>query len=56
MLFRSSRDEQEKILARFAAALPSGGLLILGKAEMLLGAARNLFRVESPAERIYRRI
>lgn len=56
VLIYFSREEQEKILARFAAALPSGGLLVLGKAEMLLGEARNLFRVESPAERIYRKI
>lgn len=56
VLIYFSREEQEKILARFAAALPPGGVLVLGKAEMLLGEARNLFRVESPAERIYRRL
>lgn len=56
VLIYFSREEQEKILARFAAALPSGGILVLGKAEMLLGEVRELFRVESPAERIYRKI
>lgn len=56
VLIYFSREEQEKILARFAAALPPGGVLVLGKAEMLLGQAREQFRVESPAERIYRKI
>lgn len=56
VLIYFSRDEQEKILTRFAAALPQDGVLVLGKAEMLLGEARNLFRVASAAERIYRKI
>jgi chemotaxis protein methyltransferase CheR len=55
VLIYFSREEQERILARFAAALPPGGVLVLGKAEMLLGEARVRFRVESAAERIYRR-
>lgn len=50
-----SRAEQEKILRRFAEALPQGGVLVLGKAEMLLGESRQLFQAESAAERIYRR-
>jgi chemotaxis protein methyltransferase CheR len=50
-----SRAEQEKILARFAAALPEHGFLVLGKAEALVGAGRDYFLVESAAERIYRR-
>jgi len=50
-----SREEQEKILRRFAAALPDGGVLVLGKAEMLLGGSRQLFAAASAAERIYRR-
>jgi len=50
-----SREEQENILQRFAAALPVGGVLVLGKAEMLLGASRQLFAAASGAERIYRR-
>ncbi len=56
VLIYFSREEQDRILSRFAAALPEGGVLVLGKAEMLLGEARNLFRAESPAERIYRKI
>ena len=51
-----SRDEQEKILVRFAGALPAGGFLVLGKAEMLLGESRRLYQPESVAERIYRRL
>jgi len=50
-----SREEQENILQRFAAALPVGGILVLGKAEMLLGGSRQLFAAASGAERIYRR-
>jgi len=50
-----SREEQEKILQRFAAALPAGGILVLGKAEMLLGESRQLFVAECAAERVYRR-
>lgn len=56
VLIYFSREEQDRILSRFAAALPVDGVLVLGKAEMLLGEARNLFRAESPAERIYRKI
>jgi chemotaxis protein methyltransferase CheR len=55
VLIYFSREEQEKILLRFAASLPAGGFLVLGKAEMLLGEARRLFSVECAAERIYRR-
>jgi chemotaxis protein methyltransferase CheR len=50
-----SRPEQEKILQRFAAALPEHGFLVLGKAETLIGQGRSYFQVESAAERIYRR-
>ncbi|HKK01547.1 MAG TPA: protein-glutamate O-methyltransferase CheR [Desulfuromonadales bacterium] len=55
VLIYFSREEQEEILRRFAAGLPSGGYLVLGRAEMLLGEMRRLFDIESPAERIYRR-
>jgi chemotaxis protein methyltransferase CheR len=50
-----SRPDQEKILARFAAALPEHGFLVLGKAETLIGPGRSYFQVESAGERIYRR-
>ncbi len=55
MLIYFSRAEQEKILCRFAASLPEGGVLVLGKAETLIGATRDLFRPVDPAERIYLR-
>lgn len=55
VLIYFSREEQEKILQRFAAALPVGGILVLGKAEMLLGESRRLFAAECAGERIYRR-
>jgi len=55
VLIYFSREEQENILQRFAATLPVGGILILGKAEMLLGASRRLFVTECAGERIYRR-
>lgn len=56
VLIYFSREEQERILRRFAAALSEGGYLVLGKAETLLGKSRGMFRIEDPAERIYRRI
>lgn len=55
VLIYFTREEQARILARFAAALPEGGALVLGRAETLAGHERRLFRVEFPAERIYRR-
>jgi len=56
VLIYFSREKQENILTRFAAALPEGGFLVLGRAETLLGAARRLFKAECSVERIYRRI
>ncbi len=55
VLIYFSRAEQEKILCRFAAALRRQGVLVLGKAETLVGEARRLFRSDSTGERIYRR-
>jgi chemotaxis protein methyltransferase CheR len=55
VLIYFTREEQARILARFAAALPEGGALVLGRAETLVGPERRLFRAEFPAERIYRR-
>jgi chemotaxis methyl-accepting protein methylase len=42
------------VLARFAAALPAGGVLVLGSTETL-PANPGLFLAELPGERIYRR-
>jgi len=55
VLIYFTREEQARILARFAAALPEGGALVLGRAETLTGVERLLFRTEFPTERIYRR-
>lgn len=49
-----SREEQSKILARFARSLGEDGFLVLGRAETLVGTVRHLFRSEYPVERIYR--
>lgn len=56
VLIYFSRAEQENILRRFAASLGEGGVLVLGRSEALLGAARPMFRAEIPGERIYRRV
>lgn len=47
--------DQEEIVARFAAALPPGGILILGRTEVLRDK-RGLFAPIIASERIYRRI
>jgi len=49
-----SREEQSKILERFARALGPDRFLVLGRAETLVGSARHIFRSEYPVERIYR--
>jgi len=55
VLIYFSRAEQERILLRFAAALPPHGVLILGRSETMTGEIRHYFKSEFPAERIYRR-
>ncbi len=54
VLIYFSRKDQKKILERFSRSMLPGGRLVLGKAEILTGSARNLFEAEDPAERIYR--
>jgi chemotaxis protein methyltransferase CheR len=49
-----SREEQFRILDRFAQSLGADSFLVLGRAETLVGAARHLYRSEYPIERIYR--
>jgi chemotaxis protein methyltransferase CheR len=56
VLIYFERKHQEKILKGFADALPSGGILVLGKSESLLGETRKPFRTICPVERIYRKI
>ena len=47
--------DQEEVLGRFAAALPVGGLLVLGRTETLRDSA-GLFAPINAQERIYQRI
>ena len=51
-----NRQDQEKILIGIAGILPSGGVLVLGKSETLVGEARKRFESICPVERIYRRL
>jgi len=55
VLIYLSRPEQEKILLRFAAALPPQGILVLGRSETITGEIRHYFKSEFPVERVYRR-
>lgn len=50
-----SREDQERILTKFAGALSPGGTLVLGNTESILGESRQWFSPIYPAERIYRR-
>lgn len=51
-----TRHDQEKILHGIADILPTGGILVLGKSETLVGDARQRFEAICPVERIYRRL
>jgi chemotaxis protein methyltransferase CheR len=48
-----TRPEQERILNGIAEILPTGGILVLGKSETLVGTARRRFSAVSQIERIY---
>jgi len=50
-----SREDQDRVLSRFAEALSPQGVLVLGNAESLVGQARRIFSPLFAAERIYRR-
>jgi len=50
-----TRPEQDRILARFAAALPEHGGLVLGRSETMADNVRCYYHSEFPVERIYRR-
>lgn len=56
VLMYFGREEQDLILARFAAALPVGGLLVLGLTEILPCTAAGQFGEALPAQRIFRRL
>lgn len=51
-----TRADQEKILRGIAHILPTGGILVLGKSETLVGDVRRHFATICPVERIYRRV
>ncbi|PLY00829.1 MAG: chemotaxis protein CheR [Desulfuromonas sp.] len=55
VLIYFSRQQQERILGQFAEALSDQGVLVLGKAETMLGPVREAFRAIDHAERIYAR-
>lgn len=55
VLIYFTRPEQERILARFAAALPEHGVLVLGRAEALTENIRGYYDSVFPVERVYRR-
>jgi chemotaxis protein methyltransferase CheR len=55
MLIYVSREEQERVLGRFADYLLPEGFLVLGKSEALVGMSRKLFDVICPRERIYQK-
>ena len=54
VLIYLERSHQERILKGFADALRSGGVLVLGKAETLVGESRRRYQTICPVERIYR--
>jgi len=51
-----TRPDQEKILRGIAHILPTGGMLVLGKSETLVGDVRKHFTTICPVERIYQRV
>jgi chemotaxis methyl-accepting protein methylase len=50
------REAQDALFAEFHRLLATGGFLVLGKVETLLGAARGLFSPVNARERIFRKI
>jgi chemotaxis protein methyltransferase CheR len=55
LLIYFTREEQERILLRFAEGLPEHGALVLGRSETMTGPVRRFFKSEFPVERVYRR-
>ncbi|SDL79191.1 MCP methyltransferase, CheR-type [Geoalkalibacter ferrihydriticus] len=55
VLIYFSRNEQERVLQSLAKILPQDGVLVLGRAETLIGDSRTLFSIFNPAERIFLR-
>ena len=50
-----TKEMKESLYAKFYEALNPGGLLILGKTEMLTGPAREKFTVNNTSEKIYKK-
>ena len=50
------REAQDALFASFHRVLATGGFLVLGKVETLLGEARGLFAAVNSRERIFRKI
>lgn len=55
VLIYFDRTTQERLFARFHDVLASGGFLVLGKVETLLGDIRARFTSVEPRERIFRK-
>ncbi|MCK4508643.1 MAG: protein-glutamate O-methyltransferase CheR, partial [Desulfuromonadales bacterium] len=55
VLIYFTRQEQERILSRFAMALPEEGALVLGRSETMADKVRCYYHSEFPVERVYRR-
>ena len=55
VLIYFERGEQARILHGFASFLRTGGVLVLGKAETLVGEVRQRFATLCPIERIYQK-
>jgi chemotaxis protein methyltransferase CheR len=53
VLIYFERGDQERLLLRFADALKPKGVLVLGKAEILVGESRARFTTLSAVERMY---
>ena len=56
LLIYLTASQQQKIYEQFAGALASGGFLVLGLTETLLGPSRRFFQCVDIRHRIYRRI
>jgi len=54
VLIYFDRETQERLFDKFHAALSPDGFLVLGKVEMLLGAARTRFVAVDGRERVFR--
>ena len=55
VLIYFERASQERVLERFVSALRPGGLLLLGKVEMLVGPVREKVETLDGRERLFRR-